>query len=788
MKRKIDYIVSCILFFIVSSACLQSQEDSARIQNKNLRMKNPEGTEFWLCFEKNYRDTKTPSDSLMLELFITGDVSSNVNIEIDGINYKNSFYVQGGTIKNIKIPAEAEVKSEEVVERLAIHITSDKPVSVYGLNRRKQTTDTYLGFSTEVLGTEYRALCYTISDGLMPQLAIVATEDGTEVEITPAVTTTKHAARKAYTVNLKKGDVFQVVARDLMSSRTDLTGTYIKSNKKIAVFSGHQCAYVPPKEIACNHLVEQMPPIPSWGKHFYIGRLQPRLRYTYRVLANEDETRVFEDNKLVRILNAGEYYESIGDHNIQVTASKPVLVAEYSQGFKSGDMIGDPMMLLISPTQQFLRQYRFATPINGSWKHYVNVVVPTQAINSIKLDGFPVDTSRFETLGLSRYSIGYIPVEFGSHLLEGSMPFGMYSYGFGYDKDAFDAYGTMGGQSFMEYEQQQDTLPPLMEERPGANVLNMIFRDDRVDDSGIKGIRVVENIGLALTMPEKIEEGLPQLSVLVKPLRVSSESRMVVEASDVAGNSSVYTVCYTYNARAGRFVFIVNEGRVEGCFPEQGYLLGAFGKVSVAFHTADFSSSGNVHAMGNFSQASAVSGYAGFSLTRFIKPSIALSGRLTFENFNGTLEAPDTLTSFARGSNGSLVQIREGRSLSLNAVFVTLSAAAEYYFETYFYGLGGVSLSIPLSKSIDYSRGILSPSGYTYSNGSRQLKEQEATLSSLSFLGLNVFAGLGFTYPVSNDLSVFAESIYSQRLNSMISDGSWHLSQISFQAGINIRF
>lgn len=66
------------------------------------------------------------------------------------------------------------------------------------------------------------------------------------------------AANAPVNVALNCGDVYQIIAID----EGDLTGTSIESNKPIAVYSGHNCAYVPDaKNRACNMLAEQIPPM-----------------------------------------------------------------------------------------------------------------------------------------------------------------------------------------------------------------------------------------------------------------------------------------------------------------------------------------------------------------------------------------------------------------------------------------------------------------------------------------------------------------------------------------------
>ncbi len=789
-----------LLFTILLTCCrvdVVAQEDSSDVVNKLLKVKNPEGVDFWLCFMKNFKEPKTitTSNALHLELFITGDEDANVVIEAKNIGLKEELFVPARTIKSIKIDPKAQIQSSEILEKsAAVHITSDNPISVYGLNRRFQTTDTYLGLPKRVLGNDYRVMCYSVSDGLMAQFAIVATENNTIVKIDPAANTTifpdkeenrkMHSKGEIFQIRMNKGDVYQVASR-FESGDCDLTGTKISANKKIAVFSGHQCAYVPKKVIACNHLVEQLPPLPSWGKHFYLGMLKPRSKYTYRVLANEDSTKVFEDAKLTRILKSGQFFEKTIEKNVQVSADKPILVSQYSQGFRNGDSIGDPMMLLISPTQQFLRKYRFATPINGSWKHYVNVVVPTNSISTMRLDGRGIDTVLFERLGLSRYSIAYLRIPFGTHVIEGAMPFGMYSYGFGYGADAFDAYGTMGGQSFMDYEPARDTLEPMAEALYEKEIMQIIFRDDRVDDTGIKNIKILDAVGIRAVVPV-IEEGSPQVSMNVRPVNPSAPGRMIIEATDIALNTSVFTLCYVKDRKTKLFDFELNEGAEEQCLPEPGWDLGLFGKMSVFMHSADFSSSGKIVSKGKFSDAIGFGGYGGIILSRYVKPNLTLSGRLSFENYGGVISAPDSsLSQIREDTTGKLLPYQESRDLELKGIFMHIGFSAEWYYKEHLYLLGGLNFSLALSKSVDYYQKILIPDDITFANGSRVRVPDDApdSFDNIKTLRLGIFAGAGFSYPIYHRVTAFAEGIFGYHFGSLISDGDWGMSQLSFVIG-----
>ncbi|MCX7879727.1 MAG: outer membrane beta-barrel protein [Ignavibacteria bacterium] len=801
MKVRNFHLVFLFFFLISFSSFSQLPQQNDTINyNQSIeptplpthhKIKIPMGTEFWLCFMTNFTDdpkNKVSAGELILELFITGEENTRVNIEILGLNYRTQLFVRAKTVERIRLPIQAQIKSSQVIEKLAVHITSEKPIFVYGLNRRFQTTDTFLAFPTEVIGTEYRAMCYSVSIESLPLFAIVATEDNTTVTIVPTSPTTLNEANVPFNVTLNRGDVYQVMSKLIPGKNTDLTGTLIKANKKIAVFSGHQCAYVPINIIACNHLVEQMPPVNSWGKHFYIGMLVPRKQYTFRVLANEPKTRVFVDGKFVKELNAGEYFDSVARRPVQVTANKPILVAQYSHGYREDDLSGDPMMLLVSPTQQFLKSYRFATPVDGQWRHMVNVIIPTVGIKSLRLNGVPVDSSLFEQLGISRYSIGYLRIEFGTHYLEADLPFGMYSYGFGYERDAYDAYGNIGGQSFLEYEPATDTLPPLVDAKPTADGYNLIVRDDREDDTGIRGISIIENFGFDVKMP-KIDEGAPQVLFKISPIDKNFTSRLSFVATDAALNVSEWTVCYTFDLSTGVSSYQIQKGLTKACKIRPGYQVGIFGISSLGINSSNFSSTGNLISLGNFQNSLGFAGYLGLYFNKFIDENFSISSRISFENYAGEIESPDTIASKIRLEDGSFIFLNEGRSISLQGIFTSLAVLGEYHLRFGLYGFGGLELNAALSKSVRFSRYIINPQNYSYSDGSKKLMDPTIkSVKSLNTFRLNFNFGVGYTYNIIPRLGIFSEVHYKFPLTSLINDGEWFYHRISLIFGLKLKF
>lgn len=760
------------------------------------KARNSEGTEFWLCFMRNFRDGQTQNrigkqDQLRLQLFLTSSKDANARIMIDGLEYDQTVRINANTVVNIQLPSRAMLSSTQQTERLAVLVTADVPISVYGLNSRHQTTDTYMGLPKDALGTEYRAMAYEkLSQELLSQIAIIATEDGTEVKITPSTATQKNnPAGKTFSIRLRKGDVYVIPAKYEVTGKSDLTGTLMESNKPIAVFSGHQCAYVPISIEACNHLIEQLPPINSWGKHFYLGMLKQRSRYAYRVLASENNTRVFEDARLVAVLRAGQHHESSSVRtHIQLTADKPILVAQYSHGFKNGDSVGDPMMILVSPTQQFLKEYRFATPISGDWHHYINIVTPTGAITDIRLNGRRLDTTMFTRLGESRYSIGQISVPYGTHVLRGSEPLGLYSYGFGYGADAYDAYGNMGGQNFEEIVEQPDTLAPLADGRTEKDYFMVTFRDDRANDRGIKRVTTAENTAMDITMP-KIDEGTPHVTAKVKPFSTTGAGRVTFSTEDVAGNTSLYTVCYMYDATVERFNYTITSGFNVACDAEPLWYAGLQATYIHSFHSPDLTTTGNVTGMTPFSTGQGTRLGAMLSGGRRVTGSLTVSGRLSFGSPGGVMTSPDTVKGQMLDTRtGKWEDYREGIQMQIMAPYLTLGAFAEITPMRAIYVMAGLHAGIPMGAAIKLERTIISPLYAEFQNGERQQAGTTNTLSSLSSIVFGGTLGVGFTYPITFRVSAVIETLYTTYFNSLVSDGMWSYDAISFNAGLRYRW
>ena len=399
------------------------------------------GKDFWITFPQNY--VQTPQ----LTLFISSPSPTSGEVSIPGLAFSQPFTTTNGAVTSVSIPPEAQLNQGNSGDKqnLGIHVTSAAEVSVYGLNRIQYTTDAFLALPTDVLRSEYLVLGWQGPGGGgngPSELAILATQDGTSVSYTPSANTTSGVtAGSTQTVTLNKGEALPV-----SSNAGDLSGTAVSSSAPVSVYGGHNCANIPTNSTSyCDHVVEQIPPTGTWGQSFLTAPLKTRKNGdTFRVLASADDTKVSVNGTEVATLNRGQFHQQIIDGSSVVSATKPVLLAQYSNGTTYDGVTSDPFMMLVTPAEQFLSQYTFATPATGFRANFVNVVTPTTEVGNVTLDGAAVPGGEFTPIPGTSFSSAQLDLTAGSHTMSSPNGFGIYVYGF--DQD--DSYGYPGGAAF----------------------------------------------------------------------------------------------------------------------------------------------------------------------------------------------------------------------------------------------------------------------------------------------------------------------------------------------------
>jgi hypothetical protein len=382
-------------------------------------------------------------------------------------------------VDDLTFPFDGSPWQSLVVPEGAYRVISSSPVIVAQFNPFHYVTvrnysysnDASLLLPVHALGTEHFALTYvptsSPSDSYPGYLALVGTTpEPAQVELVPRADVAADASGRwpatpagtAIRFALARGEV-ALVAPSVPPLCTaerpgysegigfcrepahDLTGTRVTSDRPIAAFGGHVCAFVPFDVMACDHLETMLAPLATWGSRFETMPLRdpatdaPNL---LRIVAGHDGTTVTLDPPQrgldpTRTLAAGEHVELTITEPVSIVATRPVQVGQLLVGQNISDpplLRGDPALTTLVPQEQFRDHYVFVTPssytptVRGqSW-----VLVSREPGEAITLDGATVDA---DWVRVGERELAIVPVSGGSHRASARTPFGLVAYGLG---------------------------------------------------------------------------------------------------------------------------------------------------------------------------------------------------------------------------------------------------------------------------------------------------------------------------------------------------------------------
>jgi hypothetical protein len=234
----------------------------------------------------------------------------------------------------------------------------------------------------------------------------------------------------------------------------DPTGTFVTSDKPIAVFAGANLAAMPDGNWCCsNPLVQEQLPLAYWGTNALALSFTNRSGGgRYRVLAANANMVVFTNGVWAGANQPEKLFLDLTiDGPVEFQGNQPIQVAQFANSEEvdippAPDANGDPCEILLPPSGHYLAtNIVFALPnrgIQGSIQtNYLNIIVAQSAIANTFVDGYTVDTTNFVAIGSSGYSGAQLMVTNGTHKVTSSQPVGVQAYGFG----VVNAYGYFSG-------------------------------------------------------------------------------------------------------------------------------------------------------------------------------------------------------------------------------------------------------------------------------------------------------------------------------------------------------
>jgi gliding motility-associated-like protein len=459
------------------------------------------GREFWFSYMQ-----MITNGAIEYQVTLSGEVAAQATVSAAGIGFTSTVSIAPGQTTVVNLPSPLVVPNGEGTFNTGVRVTATADISVYATYQSNARTEASLVLPVEALGSGPEYLVASISPEFnnvqaRSEFVVVATQDGTTVEIVPAANTVGgRTAGQAFQVTLNRGQTYQVQGTDPagpFSPRPDLTGSIVRALpgaggcRPFAVFAGVTATALSAIQgcqggLSYQHLYEQQFPVATWGTQFALTPYTtiPGLNnrgYPYRILASQNGTTVTIDNGggnvVTQTLSRGQFYQGTtansANFNINrgvcIRASAPVAVAQYSLSQAcngSSPQFGDPTLLMLTPLNQATnrvtvspaRMYGGSQLINPqNERHYLNVIMRTGETSQLRVlssNGSSVVVPPFTNFGACNdYAYTIIPLNTGtiipSYVIEttGSAGFSAVLYGYnGPDAYAYAAAATFENQ------------------------------------------------------------------------------------------------------------------------------------------------------------------------------------------------------------------------------------------------------------------------------------------------------------------------------------------------------
>jgi len=435
------------------------------------------GKEFWVGYGHNQL---MGANSQTMVLYLSAEQAATVTISVNGTTWSQTYNIPANTvIQTVEIPKtgtnDARIRTEGLSNK-GIHIVSDVPIVAYAHQYGSNSSAATMLMPVETYGYTYYSLNYTqvsnSNNDAYSWFFIVASQDNTVVEITPSVATQGgKPANVPFTVNLNKGEIYNVFGQIISASASstsgrDLTGSKIVSKANlsgecfpVAVFSGAS------RMVLCGNsggdvLQQQIFPASAWGTKYLTaptivsGNVNQFNTSFYRVAVRDASTIVKRNGVALTGLLNNFYYEFSSNQPEFIESDKPVLVSQYMPSISgctgySGD--GDPEMFYLSPIEQSIKRVGFYSTNNQNiTRNYVSIIIPSAGLNSLKVDG----STGFDRILLHprnfSYRIAIKELTQGQHIIECDSAFTAITYGM----SQFESYGYNAGTQINNLDNQ----------------------------------------------------------------------------------------------------------------------------------------------------------------------------------------------------------------------------------------------------------------------------------------------------------------------------------------------
>jgi len=386
-----------------------------------------EGNEFYVGFFQNRFGSPDEPVTIPPILWVTTSEMTPVSFNVTMITETlYTGFASHGQITyvptNVGVIVSNSTQTSEQFKGIHIKAEDGRKILVFGQHEELASNDAFLALPVISLppGRNHEYVLASVhgnndaseSDSVA---LIVGTENNTRVTVIPSASAgnIEHGLAllghffeifDVSSVNTITINQHQTVC--LQVRNRDISGTRIVADKPISVFSGHECAIIPINSCPCDMVIEQLPPVDTWGTTIVTIPLRTRSGGDLvKVIAAYDFTTVnitqtdLNNSTVINFsiftLNAGQYREILISNYTLMQSDRPIEVFQFSRSWLTDSVrVSDPFMIYVPPVEQYRNSYAVATapfdpslngtadnPLRGPYTNYTNIVVPAEYFN-----------------------------------------------------------------------------------------------------------------------------------------------------------------------------------------------------------------------------------------------------------------------------------------------------------------------------------------------------------------------------------------------------------------------
>ncbi|KAH0631338.1 hypothetical protein JD844_005627 [Phrynosoma platyrhinos] len=426
--------VTCVTHSCATDETCEIQTGVMVCMKKGYCMASSKGKEFVTAFLIN-ADGK---NNTKFEVLITGHhAATSVRVTVNKSKFQRTISVNKGQMVSVELPDSLEVPGTDIFDG-TVRIEANKDISVFSHNYKRATVGATVVYPVHHLGRLY----YVVTPAVrwFKAFVVVAHEIPARVDIyLQGNVTFKEKVYHAGSRLVVDLQAFQAIQ---IQSLENLSGTRVESSAPVAVLSGHRCAK---KHTHCDHVVEHLLPVSSWGTTFIVPPLSFQSTFDIVYVTASQNTRIRYQSgpkEEFRNLVAGQVIQSEIESSqpLYISSDAGIQVSFFFTGARRGNITFDPFLINIPALTSYCNSYYIDEM--SQYESYAVIIAKTSESSRILLEKKAIGNIQWRPVPGTEYSWAEHSLNKEDRALSldhPSTPFGLFVFG----ASSYTGYGSV---------------------------------------------------------------------------------------------------------------------------------------------------------------------------------------------------------------------------------------------------------------------------------------------------------------------------------------------------------